>query len=799
MVEFGLKLEDNKVSEWADKYIDYNKLKMLIEKLSELTKKRKELEKRNPNLSKVVMEEILLNPSGVGQFRSPHTSDTNLVSVNGSNEKAALLSPKPNDPDEEHLSPQKSHGLQRSRSSSYGTLQEALTNVASYFKPHSFEDKLRNLHQSEQLCKDQFAKQLEEEMDKVKLFYVWKCKEIKEHFELLMASVPDEIKYRKPDQSQKFSRTRLLLKSVRNISNSIDNFKTNNDNNFQQMHDEEKVHRAKEEDSIQRATIDLHRNAKLLINFAILNYTGFVKIIKKFRKKAENAKEAFKDDLNNMNKDGREAEILANDMELRYAQWFCGGNVRVAQGQMLPKKGDNLDMDWSQLRLGYRLGMCAILTVWICWDCVYGYIVDGHTSIGGRTGFPVFRGCGGLLALHWFWGFSTFIWSRFRVNYIYLFDFDPRIVETPISIIGDVVDETLVYLILMLLYYKAGAHDMPEILPTGAYPFMLILYTVKKLIFPLRTRIPLWKSILVVITSPLNSSSFFQTYVADVFTSMVKVFQDLLWIICFVFSGDFLLSEDNLGDHPHAWKDAFWYKHVAIPLICLAPLWFRFNQCLRRYYDTNKRFPHLANAFKYALSQCVTLFGAFHPLYLLHYHTGFGTNLFQMFWMGLFICSSLYSWCWDIYMDWGLGRANYAMLGPRLMFPKKIYYYLVIFADLFLRFMWVLTLLPPQSGARFELPYYLSAISMIVELFRRTIWGFFRLENEHRCNTSQFRRVEFVPLHFDTGHNHKYKKKEEKPGWSVLAEVFAVTVAVIGISISSIIAARNATANTGIV
>jgi hypothetical protein len=34
--------------------------------------------------------------------------------------------------------------------------------------------------------------------------------------------------------------------------------------------------------------------------------------------------------------------------------------------------------------------------------------------------------------------------------------------------------------------------------------------------------------------------------------------------------------------------------------------------------DTGKRMPNLANAFKYAMSQTVTLFGAFHPLYLLH-------------------------------------------------------------------------------------------------------------------------------------------------------------------------------------
>lgn len=227
----------------------------------------------------------------------------------------------------------------------------------------------------------------------------------------------------------------LLLKSVRNISNSIDNFKSNHQSNDEEYNS--KSFRVKEEDSIQRAIIDLHRTSKLLLNFTILNYTGFVKIIKKYRKKTEGDKKNFQDDLNNVNKDGREAEILANDMELNYARWFCGGNIREAQVQMLPKKGDNLDMDWSQLRLGYRLGMCAVLTVWICWDCIHGYMVYGNTSIGGRSSFPVFRGCGGLLVFHWFWGFSTFIWARFRVNYIYLFDFNPKIVETPFSIIGD--------------------------------------------------------------------------------------------------------------------------------------------------------------------------------------------------------------------------------------------------------------------------------------------------------------------------------------------------------------------------
>jgi len=49
---------------------------------------------------------------------------------------------------------------------------------------------------------------------------------------------------------------------------------------------------------------------------------------------------------------------------------------------------------------------------------------------------------------------SVYIWSRYRVNYIFLFDFDPRNVDTPVQIFNDCVDESLVFLICMLLYYK---------------------------------------------------------------------------------------------------------------------------------------------------------------------------------------------------------------------------------------------------------------------------------------------------------------------------------------------------------
>ena len=568
-------------------------------------------------------------------------------------------------------------------------------------------------------------------------------------------------------------------------------------------------------DSIKRAIVDLHRNVKLLENYCIMNYTGFVKIIKKHDKTIYDCKGSFSSLCAEKRfHDAREVNKLGNKMEQVYADWFCEGNLLQARAQMLPKVGDFLETDWSQLRFGYRLGMCAVLAVWVCWDCIFQVVVNGDKTIGATPAFPVFRACGGMLLLHWCWGISTLVWTRFRINYIYLFEFDPRNVKTSIGILNEAADETFVYLLCMLLYYKSCIGGLPLYFSSGCYSAFLVMYTIKCMIFPWRMRRGLWETVVNVVKSPLRyawfrwqnlcpkvddawlirlsplplpslfrfrfvpsqfrPATFFSTYVADVITSMIKILQDWAWTFCYLLSGDFMVKDYKYLKHPKRhWQSYFEYTHVAIPLICLLPIWFRLMQCLRRYADTSKRWPNLANALKYGMSQTVTLFGTFHPLYL--YQKGYVSritedddtakddsiksemNLFQYFWICLFILSSLYSFCWDVWMDWGLGRRKHKFLGPRLMFPHQEWYYVAIFMDIFLRFLWVTSLVPPDSGAVFAFPNYLTALVMAAELFRRTVWGFFRLEQEHRANTEGYRRVDFVPLHFNTGHNHQVR------------------------------------------
>lgn len=56
------------------------------------------------------------------------------------------------------------------------------------------------------------------------------------------------------------------------------------------------------------------------------------------------------------------------------------------------------------------------------------------------------------------------------------------------------------------------------------------------------------------------------------------------------------------------------------------------------------------------------------------------------------LINSLYSYSWDIFMDWGLGQlhARHPGLRPTLLFPSPSAYYAAMLADLVLRLLWVL-------------------------------------------------------------------------------------------------------------
>jgi hypothetical protein len=146
-----------------------------------------------------------------------------------------------------------------------------------------------------------------------------------------------------------FSKNGGKLTEDHNGDYELDNFELGGLSASERSQTNDKV---KEADSIRRALTDLHRRAKLLMNYAMINSTGFIKIIKKFTKHFPEKKDEYAEVLEEsfICGGGKRVRGLCSRMEHYYANWFCDGNETEARSLMLPKKGDGLNMDWSQLR-----------------------------------------------------------------------------------------------------------------------------------------------------------------------------------------------------------------------------------------------------------------------------------------------------------------------------------------------------------------------------------------------------------------------------------------------------------------
>jgi hypothetical protein len=146
-----------------------------------------------------------------------------------------------------------------------------------------------------------------------------------------------------------------------------------------------------------------------------------------------------------------------------------------------------------------------------------------------------------------------------------------------------------------------------------------------------------------------------------------------------------------------------------------------------------KVYPQGYNAVKYLLSIVVVVIGL---------QASSNVALYFFF----IALSTFYKWWWDVVMDWGLFdvlpknvyelldlynyRSRKMFLRKSLMYPRENFYYLCIVIDLILRFLWVLSTLPPDSLhglVGYQLSFFLGSM----EIIRRCMWGILRVEYEH--------------------------------------------------------------------
>lgn len=152
----------------------------------------------------------------------------------------------------------------------------------------------------------------------------------------------------------------------------------------------------------------------------------------------------------------------------------------------------------------------------------------------------------------------------------------------------------------------------------------------------------------------------------------------------------------------------------------------RATQCLisfQRTSSVNDRFLHLLNTLKYCSSLLVISVGAYPQI--MGGEAALHTK--SSFFLLCAVFNSMYSFLWDVIMDWGLGQPNLpkrvTLLRHQLHFKPHKLYYGVIVVDFGLRILWVTKWWGwTHYGVDFKL------ISQVAEVLRRVIWNCLRVE-----------------------------------------------------------------------
>ena len=154
MVEFGLKLEDNKVEEWQDKYINYEELKTLIKNAKKAYSARQELEKRNPSMAAEIRAKMIDSSSSLNKIEEEEESKDEGSHDASTGEKVMLLSD----------SSRNTYGSQESFKSEKGILKsESSNSLGNFFKgvkkgiSFSYKGKMHAAIVEETLAIDKFS------------------------------------------------------------------------------------------------------------------------------------------------------------------------------------------------------------------------------------------------------------------------------------------------------------------------------------------------------------------------------------------------------------------------------------------------------------------------------------------------------------------------------------------------------------------------------------------------------------------------------------------------------------------
>uniref|UniRef100_A0A8C7SNK2 Xenotropic and polytropic retrovirus receptor 1a n=1 Tax=Oncorhynchus mykiss TaxID=8022 RepID=A0A8C7SNK2_ONCMY len=440
---------------------------------------------------------------------------------------------------------------------------------------------------------------------------------------------------------------------------------------------------------LQLAFSEFYLSLILLQNYQNLNFTGFRKILKKHDKILETPRGA----------DWRVAHVeVAPFYTCKKITQLISETEALVTTEL---EGGDRQKAMKRLRvppLGAAQPALAWTTFRVGLYCgvfivlAISFLLTGAVLIRYENVWPlvrIYRGGFLLIEFLFLLGINTYGWRQAGVNHVLIFELNPRS-----NLSHQHLFEIAGFLgVLWCLSILSCLYSEYTMLPMQVNPLILYGFMLLFLINPFKTgyyksRFWLLKLLFRVFTAPFHRVEFADFWLADQLNSLVIVLMDLEYLICFY---SFELK----------WTD----RKGLLPM---------FNE--QKHSDADMFF------------------------YLL---------------MVFSAISSLYTLIWDLKMDWGLfdrGAGENTFLREEIVYPQKAYYYCAIIEDVILRFAWTIQISLTTMTNIPSVGDIVGTVLAPLEVFRRFVWNFFRLENEHLNNCGEFRAVRDIsvaPLNAD--------------------------------------------------
>ena len=488
------------------------------------------------------------------------------------------------------------------------------------------------------------------------------------------------------------------------------------------------------------AVIELYKEMDYMNKFIDLNLRAKRKILKKFNKyiqsQEDNSKEKIKANQDQEEEIKKMLEYIDTtiipdnlikiseteaDMEKLFKKFFFDKYLFDAVKVLKESKAEVSIKQKYAFYFGFFIGILLIIFI-LCILIGNHFHIDMDDDAKFKTIFPMFRGYLVMVLYYWFLGLNVYVWNTYHINYRLAFNFDSH--YSPfISVFKRAAFFTMIVAI-MLLCYMIERTKIPilydlvnfiplEFTPLISYIIVFIYLFMPYDIFNYPGRLYLGRLFVETMASITTTSELRHTWLGDQMTSLVGPFRDIEYTACYYVHYNNTFEEK---------KRLCSNRRPIVILIGIYPYFIRFLQVIKTMWEKKIIFPDVLNAIKYILSMLVAISSYYSKT----------IEIFGKTWLLIAAFSSCWSYCWDMKMDYGLlqpGTTN-KFLRNDIFYKRKWIYYTAMMLNLMGRFAWVLTI-SPDVVYRWIRPEFFLMVIYMIEMCRRGMWNFFRIELKH--------------------------------------------------------------------